>query len=87
MTVNVQVPDAFAEQLHLDEHALSRELWESFLLQRFAEGELTSGQVGDALGLSFHETEKFLHAHHACPNVTASEHRADLTNLEQILGA
>ena len=86
MIVTVQVPDQFAKQFHLDEDAQSRQLLEAFVLQRFAEGELTSGQVGEALGLSFHQTEQFLHDHHAPPHVTAEEHRVDLRNLEQILG-
>lgn len=86
MIVTVQIPDQFAKQYHSDEAAHSRQLLEAFVLQRFAEGELTSGQVGQALGLSFHQTEQFLHDHHAPPHVTAQEHREDLANLEQILG-
>ena len=48
MIVSVEIPDQFAKQFHLDEAARSRELFEAFVLQRFAEGELTSGQVGAA---------------------------------------
>lgn len=86
MTVTVQVPDQLAEQFHLesdDFHA--RRFLEAFVLQRFAEGELTAGQVGTALGLSFHQTGQFLHDHQAPPQVTAEEHRTDLANLERIL--
>jgi hypothetical protein len=54
MIVTVEVPDQLARQYHLDEAPRSRQLLEAFLLQRFAEGELTSGQVGGALGFSFH---------------------------------
>jgi hypothetical protein len=86
MTLTVQVPDDLAQQCHLDAAAGSRQLLEAFVLQRFAEGELTDGQVGEALGLSFHETAQFLHAHQAPPQVTAAEQRADLANLERILG-
>jgi hypothetical protein len=86
MIVNVQVPDQFAKQFHLEDGAQSRQLLEAFVLQRFAEGDLTSGQVGEALGLSFHQTEQFLHDHHAPPHVTADEHRADLRNLDRIFG-
>jgi hypothetical protein len=86
MIVNVQVPDQFAKDFHLDEAAHSRQLLEAFVLQRFAEGALTSGQVGAALGMSFHQTEQFLHDHNAPPHVTADEHRQDLANLEKILG-
>jgi hypothetical protein len=87
MIVTIQVPDKLAEQFHLESNDLhSRRFLEDFVLQRFAEGKLTSGQVGEALGLSFHQTEQFLHDHHAPPHVTAEEHRADLANLERLQG-
>jgi len=85
MIITVQIPDQFARQFHLDEEAQSRQLLEAFVLQRFAEGELTSGQVGEALELSFHQTQQFLKDHHAPPDVTAEEHLVDLANLERIL--
>jgi hypothetical protein len=86
MTVSVQFPDQLAIQLQLDEAGLSRQLLEAFLLKRFAEEDLTSGQVGQALGLSFHETQQFLHDHNAPPGVTAEEHLQDLADLEKMLG-
>lgn len=85
MIVTVEIPDQFAKQFHLDETARSRELFEAFVLQRFAEGELTTGQVGAALGLSFAETEQFLHDHGAPPNLGPEEHLEGLKNLEKIL--
>jgi hypothetical protein len=86
MIVTVQVPDQLAKQFHLDESARSHQLLEAFVLQRFAEGELTSGQVGEALGLSFDQTQKFLHDHHAPPDVTVEEHLRQLADLDRILG-
>ncbi|MEI9892375.1 MAG: UPF0175 family protein [Chthoniobacter sp.] len=86
MTVTVQIPDEFARQFQLDEEAQSCQLLEAFVLQRFAEGELTGRQAGEALGLSFHQTQQFLKAHHAPPDMTAEEHLVDLANLDRILG-
>lgn len=83
MIVSVEIPDNFAKHYHLDEGTQSRALLEAFLLQRYAEGELTSGQVGEVLGLSFHETEQFLHDHGAPANVTPEEHLHDLANLDR----
>jgi predicted HTH domain antitoxin len=84
MIVPVEIPDQLAKQFHFDEADRSRELLESFVLQRFAEGELTTVQAGEALGLSFHETEQFLKAHGAPPNITPEEHRQDLANLDRM---
>lgn len=84
MIVSVQVPDQFAKQFHLDDESHSRKLLEAFLLQRYAESELTAGQVGEVLGLSFHETEQFLHDHNA-PGLTPEQNLAGVRNLERLL--
>jgi hypothetical protein len=87
MTVTVHVPDQLATQLcEESDEARSRQFLEAFVLQRFAEGELTTMQVGEALGLSFHQALKFLHDHNAPPDVTAEEHRQDIANLDRMLG-
>jgi hypothetical protein len=83
MTISVEVPDQFAKQFHLDEATHSRALLEAFVLQRYAEGELSAGQAGEALRLSFHETEKFLHDHSA-PGLGIDEHLAGLENLRKL---
>jgi hypothetical protein len=85
MIVSVEVPDKLARQYRLDEAPRGRQLLEAFLLQRFAEGELTSGQVGAALGLSFQETEQFLQAHNAPAGLGPEEHLRGLRNLERAL--
>lgn len=84
MIVSVEIPDQFAKQYHLDDGSRSRALLEAFLLQRYAEGELTNGQVGEVLGLSFHETEQFLHDHNA-PGLTPEQHLEGVRNLERLL--
>jgi hypothetical protein len=83
MLVTVEIPDDFARQFGLDEPPRSRELLEAFVLQRYAEGELTAGQAGQVLGLSFSETEQFLHDH-AAPGLGPEEHVQGLRNLERL---
>jgi hypothetical protein len=85
MTVTVQVPEQLVTQLRQGgDEARSRQFLEAFVLQRFAEGELTTAQVGQALGLSFHQALQFLHDHHAPPDVTAEEHRRQLADLDEM---
>lgn len=84
MIVSVEVADHLAKQFHLENDALrSRHFLEAFVLQRFAEGELTSGQVGEALDLSFQQTEQFLYDHHTPANLGPEEHVRGLQNLER----
>jgi hypothetical protein len=65
MNVTVSVPDYFAMQFRLDAPVRTRQLLMGFLRDCYAGGELTAGEVAKVLGLSFHETEEFLHAHSA----------------------
>ena len=83
MIVTVEVPDQFAKQFHLDEPPRSRKLLEAFVLQRYAAGELSAGQVGQVLGLSFQETEQYLHEHRAL-GLSSDEHLQGLKNLERL---
>lgn len=85
MIVSVEIPDPIAKQFHLDEAAQSRTLLEAFLLQQYAAGKLTSGQVGAALNLSFTETEQFLFDHNAPAGLGPEEHSRGLTNLRRAL--
>ncbi len=84
MMVTVEIPDQFAKQYRLDETSHSRALLEAFLLQHYAEGELTSGQVGEVLGLSFHDTEQFLRDHNA-PGLTPEQNLEGVGNLERLI--
>jgi hypothetical protein len=85
MIVSVEIPDPIARQFHLDEATRSRVLLEAFLLQQYAAGELTSGQVGAALGLSFAETEQFLFEHNAPAGLGPEEHSRGVANLQRAL--
>jgi hypothetical protein len=84
MTVSVEIPDDFARRYHLNEASRAQELLEAFLLQRYVEGELTAGQIGEVLGLSFQETEQFLHDHKA-PGLTPEQNLEGVKNLERLL--
>jgi hypothetical protein len=84
MIVTVEIPDKLAKRYHLDGTSHSRALLEAFVLQHYAEGELTSGEVGEVLGLSFHETEQFLHDHNA-PGLTPEQNLEGVRNLERLL--
>ncbi len=84
MVISVEVPDQFAKQFRLDEAEQCRVLLEAFLLQRYAEAELTAGQVGEVLGLTFQETQQFLRDHHE-PGLTPEEHIEGVRNLERLL--
>lgn len=83
MILSVELPDSFARQLHLDGAQGQRRALEIFALDGYRSGELSQGQVGELLGLGFHETEEFLKIHNAPPGLGPDEHLRGLRNLER----
>jgi len=85
MLVSIEMPDAIAHLLHLDGAEGKRRALEIFALAGYRSGELSGGQVGELLGLGFHETEEFLHSHGAPAGLGPEEHLRGLRNLERAL--
>jgi hypothetical protein len=83
MTLSVEMPDAIAAQLHLDGANGQRRALEIFALEGYRLGDLSQGQVGELLGLGFHETEEFLKANRAPAGLGPEEHERGLRNLER----
>ena len=86
MILSVELPDSFAHQMHLEGAQGQRRALEALALDGYRAGELSQGQVGELLGMSFHQTEEFLKAHDAPPCMGPEEHLRGLRNLEQITG-
>ena len=86
MILSVEIPDSLAQQMHLDGAGGPRRFLEALALEGYRAGELSQGQVGEVLGMSFHQTEEFLKAHDAPPGVSPEEHLRGLKNLEQMTG-
>lgn len=85
MNLSIDMPDPIARKLHLDGAAGPRRALEIFALEGYRAGDLSQGQVGELLGLGFHETEEFLQAHHAPSGLGPDEHLRGLRNLERAL--
>jgi hypothetical protein len=83
MLISVEIPDPIAKQLHLDGEQGSRRALEMFALAGYRSGELSQGQVGELLAISFQETEQFLQANHAPSGLGPDEHLRGLRNLER----
>jgi len=63
MNVSVEIPDAIARQMHLDGPEAQRRALIKLAMESYRAGELSRGQVGDLLNLSFGETEHILREH------------------------
>lgn len=85
MILSVELPDAFAHQMHLDGAHGQRRALEILALDGYNSGDLSQGQVGELLGMSFHDTEQFLKTHNAQPGLGPDEHLRGLRNLERAL--
>ena len=84
MILRLEIPDSLARLMHLDGPGGPRRALEILALHAYRCVAFSEGQVGELLGLSFHETEAFLKAHNAPPGVDAEGHLRDLRNLEKM---
>ena len=71
--------------MDLDGAQGQRRALEILALDSYSSGKLSQGQVGELLGLGFHETEEFLKAHHAPAGLGPEEHLRGLRNLERAM--
>jgi hypothetical protein len=85
MILSVQLPDSIARQLGLDGSEGKRRALEIFAIAGYRSGEISQGQIGDFLSMTFHETEEFLKAHNAPAGLGPDEHLRGLRNLELVL--
>ena len=67
MILSVEIPDSLARQMHLDGAQGPRRFLEALALESYRAGELSQGQLGEILELSFLQTETFLKVHDAPP--------------------
>ena len=85
MLLSVDVPDSLARQLHRDAPALNRRALELLALEGYRDGELSRGQVSEALGIGFQETEEFLKRHNAQLGLTVADYERSGAALEKLL--
>jgi hypothetical protein len=86
MLLSVEVPDQIAHSLRLDGPQSGRRALEMLALEGYRAGELSRGQVSKMLSLGFYETEGFLKAHKAHPEMTMEELEEERQALTSALG-
>lgn len=85
MQLTVEIPDFMARSLELEGPEQDRQVLEMLALEGYRAGKLSRGQVSDALGLGFHDTEEFLHRHGAMIPWTLEELEQGSENLRKFL--
>jgi hypothetical protein len=83
--LEIKIPDDLAREMRLDGANASRRALEMLALAGYRSLELSAGQVGQMLNLSFHQTEEFLQDHDAPSGLGVEEHLRGRENLERIL--
>jgi predicted HTH domain antitoxin len=73
MNVTVEIPNDLARQMHLDGPEAQRHALIKLALASYRAGELSRGQVGELLNLSFGETEALLKEHGCDMDLTVEE--------------
>jgi hypothetical protein len=86
MEVNLEIPEDVAASLGSSGVALSRTVLEALAVEAYRSGTLTTKQVRLMLGhASRFETEDFLSAHVAWPDLSAAEAAEDSRKLTELL--
>jgi predicted HTH domain antitoxin len=85
MILSVELPDSFAHRLRLDGAQGQRRALEIFAIDGYRSDELTRGQVGELLGLSFYETEEFLKKNQVETKLTMEEFQRGSAALEKLI--
>ena len=85
MILSIELPDSVAHRLRLDGAEGQRRALEIFAVDGYRSDELTRGQVGELLGLSFYETEEFLKKNHVEIKLTMEEFQRGSVALEKII--
>ncbi len=86
MTVTVEFPDAVTRDMHLSTAEVRQRALEGFAVECYRKGELSRGQVGEFLGLSFWETEMFLKEHGCDMSLTVEEFERQSEFLNSYIG-
>ena len=86
MDVTVEIPDIFARQMHLDGPEAKRRTLIKLALESYRAGELSRGQVGELLNLSFWETETLLKEHGCDMDLTVQEFERQSEQLKAYIG-
>jgi predicted HTH domain antitoxin len=85
MKLSVEVPDQIAHSLRLDGPQPNRRALEMLAIEGYRTGDLSRGQVGTLLDLSFYDTEEFLKRNHAYIDLTLEEFQDGSIALETLL--
>jgi len=81
MTLTLNIPEPLLRRLEASCTDLPRAVLESFAVESYRSGTLSSAEVGELLGhLSRWETENFLAAHEAWPAPTLDEVARDYSD-------
>ena len=85
MIVSVEIPDSFAQALHIDGVQGQRRALEIFAVDGYRTGAFTRGKVGNLLGLSFYETEEFLKKNGSEIKLSLEEFQRSSDALERLI--
>lgn len=86
MTVTVEIPDKFAQQMHLDGPQAHRHALERLAVEGYRSGELSRGQISELLGLSLWDTEALLKKHQCGLGLGVEEYEAGAEKLRKFVG-
>lgn len=84
MTIRFDLPPSLEQQIGTAGADLNREAKEAYLVELYRQERITHDDLGEALGLGFHEIEQLLKRHGAGHDLTPEEFEAERAFLRRV---
>lgn len=84
MRITIDLPEQMAQRLQAAWQDVSRRTLEAVVLEGYRDATLTRDQVGQALGLSFWESESFLEQRQVWLDYTAADLDEDRSDIDAV---
>jgi hypothetical protein len=85
MNISFEIPTEIGERERIDQADLSRDAKEAYLVGLYRRERITHDELGEALGLGFHQTEELIKKHGAGDDFTLAEFEAERALLRKVI--
>ena len=84
MTICFDIPQNIERRVRVEGADPSREAKEAYLIDLYRQERISHDDLGEALGLGFHETQQLIKVHGAGDDFTLAEFEAERTVLREV---
>jgi Uncharacterised protein family (UPF0175) len=84
MTITFEIPPSIHQRVQSEGADLNRAAKEAYLIDLYRQGVITHDDLGETLGLGFHQTQQIIKEHGAGDDFSLEEFEAERTLLREL---